>query len=145
MVIQVDAPITVAKEAGVDWFYEGPQDLLELTVKKKNKKKSFLIIGNWNEKVGSQNTQNDGKVWPLSTKRSRAKADRVLSIENTGHIKHHFQATQGITLHICLNGLPWKPTEIILSFLRLHPSTAFLTLLLAMRATPFLLSDSCPQ
>ena len=24
-----------------------------------------------------------------------------------------------------LNGLPWKQTEIILSFLRLHPSTVF--------------------
>ena len=39
MVIQVYAPITVAKEAGVDWFYEGPQNLLELTAKKKKKKK----------------------------------------------------------------------------------------------------------
>ena len=28
-----------------------------------------------------------------------------------------------------LNGLPWRRTEIILSFLRLHPSTAFRTLL----------------
>ena len=28
---------------------------------------------------------------------------------------------------VILNGLPWKQTEIILSFLRLHPSTAFLT------------------
>ena len=27
-----------------------------------------------------------------------------------------------------LNGLPWKPSEIILSFLRLHPSTALQTL-----------------
>ena len=27
-----------------------------------------------------------------------------------------------------LNGLPWKRTEITLSFLRLHPSTAFWTL-----------------
>jgi len=36
-------------------------------------------------------------------------------------------------------------TEIILSFLRLHPSTAFQTLLLTMMATPFLLRDSCPQ
>ena len=27
-----------------------------------------------------------------------------------------------------LNGLPWKQTEIILSFLRLHPGTAFQTL-----------------
>ena len=31
------------------------------------------------------------------------------------------------------------------SFLRLHPSTAFWTLLLIMKATPFLLRDSCPQ
>ena len=31
-----------------------------------------------------------------------------------------------------LNGLPWKRTEIILSFLRLHPSTAFHTLLLTL-------------
>ena len=36
-------------------------------------------------------------------------------------------------------------TEIILSFLRLHSSTAFQTLLLTMMATPFLLRDSCPQ
>ena len=28
-----------------------------------------------------------------------------------------------------LNGLPWKRTEIILSFMRLHPSTAFWTLM----------------
>ena len=41
-----------------------------------------------------------------------------------------------------LNGLPWKQTEIILSFLRLYPSTAFQTLLLTIMATPFLLRDS---
>ena len=46
---------------------------------------------------------------------------------------------------VILNGLPWKRTEIILSFLRLHPSTALWTLLLTMMATPFLLRDSCPQ
>ena len=45
---------------------------------------------------------------------------------------------------VILNGLPWKRTEIILSFLRLHPSTGFQTLLLTMMATPFLLRDSCP-
>ena len=44
-----------------------------------------------------------------------------------------------------LNGLPWKATEIILSFLRLQPGTAFLTLCLTMRATPFILRDSCPH
>ena len=42
---------------------------------------------------------------------------------------------------VCL----WKQTEIILSFLQLHPKTSFQTLLLSMRATPFLLRDSCPQ
>ena len=38
-----------------------------------------------------------------------------------------------------------RRTEVILSFLRLHPSTAFQTLLLTVMATPFLLRDSCPQ
>ena len=47
--------------------------------------------------------------------------------------------------------LPWRQTEIILSFLRLHPSTAFWTLSLSlffffffMRATPFLIKDCLP-
>ena len=52
---------------------------------------------------------------------------------------------QGIGLDYCLlNGLPWKRTEVIVSFLRLYQSIAFWTLLLTMMATPFLLSDSCP-
>ena len=33
-----------------------------------------------------------------------------------------------VWITVILNGLPWKRTEIILSFLRLHPSTAFQTL-----------------
>ena len=60
MIIQVYAPITDAKEAEVDWFYEDLQDLLELTAKKK--KKSFLIIWDWNEKLGSQDAQNNGSL-----------------------------------------------------------------------------------
>ena len=40
-----------------------------------------------------------------------------------------------------LNGLPWKRTEIILSFMILHPSTAFQTLLLTMMAPPFFLNQ----
>ena len=31
MVIQVYAPTSNAEEAEVEWFYEGPQELLELT------------------------------------------------------------------------------------------------------------------
>ena len=52
-VIQVYALTTNAKEAEVEWFCEDLQDLLELTPKKK-KKKSFLITGEYNAKVGSQ-------------------------------------------------------------------------------------------
>ena len=52
-VIQAYAPITDAKEAEVDQFYEVLQDLLGL--KPKKKKKGFLfIIGDWNAKAGSQ-------------------------------------------------------------------------------------------
>ena len=44
-----------------------------------------------------------------------------------------------------LNGLPLEGTAIILSFLRLHLSTAFQTLLLTMRTIPYLLRVSCLQ
>ena len=46
---------------------------------------------------------------------------------------------------VIFNGLPWKGAEILLSFLKLHSSTAFWTLLLTMIAIPFLLRYSCPQ
>ena len=51
-VIQVYAPTRNAEEAEVEWFYEDLQDLLELTPKKD----VFFIIGDWNAKVGSQET-----------------------------------------------------------------------------------------
>ena len=51
-VIQVYAPTRNAEEAEVEWFYEDPQDLLELTPKKD----VLFIIGDWNAKVGSQET-----------------------------------------------------------------------------------------
>ena len=50
-VIQAYAP-TSNTEAEVEWFYEDPQDLLELTPKKD----VLFIIGDWNAKVGSQET-----------------------------------------------------------------------------------------
>ena len=49
-VIQVYAPTNNVEEAGVEWFYEDLQDLLELTLKKD----VLFIIGDWNAKVGSQ-------------------------------------------------------------------------------------------
>ena len=52
MVIQVYAPTSNTEEAEVEWFYEDLQDLLELTPKKD----VLFIIGDWNAKVGSQET-----------------------------------------------------------------------------------------
>ena len=52
MVIQDYAPTSNAEEAEVEWFYEDPQDLLELTPPKD----VLFIIGDWNAKVGSQET-----------------------------------------------------------------------------------------
>ena len=52
MVIQVCAPTSNAEEAELEWFYEDLQDLLELTTRKD----VLFIIGDWNAKVGSQET-----------------------------------------------------------------------------------------
>ena len=51
-VIQVYALTSNAEEAEVEWFYEDLQDLLELTLKRD----VLFIIGDWNAKVGSQET-----------------------------------------------------------------------------------------
>ena len=52
MVIQGYAPMSNAEEAEVEWSYEDLQDVLELTPKKD----VLFIIGDWNAKVGSQET-----------------------------------------------------------------------------------------
>ena len=51
-VIQVYAPTSKAEKAEVAWFYEDLQDLLELTPNKD----VLFIIGDWNAKVGNQET-----------------------------------------------------------------------------------------
>ena len=51
-VIQDYAPTSNAEEGEVERFYEGLQELLELTPKKD----VVFIIGDWNAKVGSQET-----------------------------------------------------------------------------------------
>ena len=58
-IIQVYAPASNAEEAEVEQFYEDLQDLLELTLKRD----ILFIIGDWNAKVGSQETPGaTGKV-----------------------------------------------------------------------------------
>ena len=52
MVNQVYAPTSNIEDSEVERFYEDLQDLLELTPRKD----VLFIIGDWNEKVGSQET-----------------------------------------------------------------------------------------
>ena len=58
MVIQVYAPTRNTEEA--EQFYEDLQDLLELTPKKD----VLFIIGDWNAKIGNQETPGVTGKWP---------------------------------------------------------------------------------
>ena len=48
----------------------------------------------------SRNTWSNRQIWPLNTEWSRAKANRVLLREHTGHSKHPLPTTQEKTLHM---------------------------------------------
>ena len=52
MVIQAYAPTSNPEEAELEWFYKDLHDLLEIIPKKE----VLVIIGDWNAKVGSQET-----------------------------------------------------------------------------------------
>ena len=96
-VIQVYAPTSNAEEAEVEWFYEDLQDLLELTPKKRC---PFHYRGLECKSRKSRDTWNNRQIWPWSTKLSRAKANRVLPRERTGHSKHPLPTTQEKILHM---------------------------------------------
>ena len=61
----------------------------------------------------------------------------LIGLHRTVNFSFFSIAGQGIDLDY--HDIEWfaLETEIILSFLRLHPSTAYWTLLLTMMATPF--------
>ena len=96
-IIQVYAPTSNAEEAEVEQIYEDLKDLLKLTPKKD----ILFIIGDWNVKSRkSRDTSGNRQIWPWSTKWSRAKANRVLPRQCTGHSKHPLPTTQEKTLHM---------------------------------------------
>ena len=90
-VIQVYAPTNNAEEAKAERFYEDLQDLLELTPKKRC---PFHYRGLECRSRKSRNTWSDRQIWPWSTEWSKAKANRVLPRECTGHSKHPLPTTQ---------------------------------------------------
>ena len=96
MVIQVSAPTSNAEEAEVERFYEDLQDLLELTPKKD----VIFIIGDWNAKVGSQETPGVTGKLGLGMWNEAGQRLTVLSRKCTGHSKHPLPITQEKTLHM---------------------------------------------
>ena len=95
-VIQVYASTSNAEEAEVERLYEDLQDLIELTPKKD----VLFIIGDWNAKVGSQEIPGVTGKFGLGVQNSRAKVNRVLPRESTGHSKHPLPTTPEKTLHM---------------------------------------------
>ena len=86
-----------AEEAEVEWFYEDLQDFLEPAPKKRC---PFHYRGLESKSSNSRNTWSSRQIWPWSTERSRAKANRVLPRECTGHSKLPLPTTQEKTLHM---------------------------------------------
>ena len=96
-VIQVYGPTSNAEESEVEWFYKDLQDLLELTCKED----VLFLIGDWNAKVGSQETP--GVTGKFSLGVQNEVGQRLIEIcprERTGHSKHPLPITQEKTLHM---------------------------------------------
>ena len=79
IVTQVYFLTSSAKEAEVEWFYEHLQDLLERTPIKD----VLFIIGDWNVKVGSQETQGVTGEFGLGVRNEAGQRLRELYQENT--------------------------------------------------------------
>ena len=94
-VIQVYAPTSNAEETEVEWFYKDLQDLLELTPKKD----VLFILGDWNAKVGSQETPGVTGEFGLVI-RNEAGQWIIEFCQHTGHSKHPLPKTQEKTLHM---------------------------------------------
>ena len=98
-VIQVYAPITNAREAEVEWFYDDLQDLLEL-IPPKN---VLFIIGDWNAKVGSQETPGVTGKFGLGVQNEAGQRliefcqENTLVIENTLFQQHKRRLHMDIT------------------------------------------------
>ena len=63
----------------------------------------------------SRNTWSNRQIWPWSTEWSRAKANRVLPKECTGHNKHPLPTTQEETLHMDITKRPTPKSDWLYS------------------------------
>ena len=90
------APTSNDEETEVERFNEDLQDLLDLTPKKD----VLFIIGDWNAKVGSQETSGvTGKFGLGMWNEAGQRLIRVLPRKCTGHSKHPLRTTQEKTAY----------------------------------------------
>ena len=88
IVIQVSAPTSNAEEAEVEQFYEHLENLLEL----RPNKDVLFIIGDWNAKVGSQETPGVTGKFGLGVQSEAGQRLIEFCQENTPVIENtHFQ------------------------------------------------------
>ena len=78
-IIQAYAPNSNTEEAEVEWFYEDLQDLLELTPNKD----VLFFIGDWNAKVGSQETPRVTGKFGLGVQNEAGQRLKEFCQENT--------------------------------------------------------------
>ena len=95
-VIQIYAPTSNAEEAEVEGFYEDLQDLLELT----RKKDVLFIIGDWNAKVGTQETPRVTGKLGLGVQNEAGQRLTEFCQENALVIANPLPTTQEKTLHM---------------------------------------------
>ena len=88
MVIQVYAPTSNAEEAEVEQFYKDLQCLLERTPKKD----VLFIIGDWNAKVGSQETPGVTGKFGLGVQNEAGQ--RLIEFCQENALKHPLPTTQ---------------------------------------------------
>ena len=69
-------------------------------------KDAFFIIGDWNAKVGSQETPGVRGKFGLGVQNEAEKRLRVLPRECTGHSKYTLQTTEEKTLHMDITRRP---------------------------------------
>ena len=94
-VIQVYVPTSNTEEAEVEWFYEDLEDLLGLTPKKD----VLFILGDWNAKVGSQETPRVTVKFGLGIRNEAGqRLTEFCKKKCTGHSKHPLPTTQKKTL-----------------------------------------------
>ena len=95
-VIQVYAPNTNTKEVEVEWLYEDLQELPELI----SPKDVLFIIGDWNAKVGSQETPGVTHKFGLGVRNEAGQRLIEFCQENTQVIANTLPTTQEKTLHM---------------------------------------------